>query len=45
MLVAAYWNVAPRLLPDRFLCYSHSDADIDETLTHFEEAVKEAKRG
>jgi len=28
-----------------FLCYSHSDADIDETLTHFEEAVREAKRG
>jgi glutamate-1-semialdehyde 2,1-aminomutase len=28
-----------------FLCYSHSDADIDETLTYFEEAVKEVKRG
>jgi len=28
-----------------FLCYSHSDADIDETLAYFEEAVKEAKHG
>ncbi len=28
-----------------FLCYSHSDADIDETLTYFEEAVKQVKSG
>ncbi len=28
-----------------FLCYSHSDADIDETFTYFEEAVREAKKG
>jgi glutamate-1-semialdehyde 2,1-aminomutase len=26
-----------------FLCYSHSDADIDETLTHFEEAIRELR--
>ncbi len=28
-----------------FLCYSHSDADIDDTLTHFEEAVRQVKKG
>ncbi len=26
-----------------FLCFSHSDADIDETLTVFAEIVKEVK--
>jgi len=25
-----------------FLCYSHSDADIDDTLTYFEDAVRKA---
>jgi glutamate-1-semialdehyde 2,1-aminomutase len=28
-----------------FLCYSHSEEDIAETLTAFEEAVKDVKRG
>ena len=27
-----------------FLCYSHTEEDIAETLTVFEEAVKEVKR-
>jgi glutamate-1-semialdehyde aminotransferase len=27
-----------------FLCYSHSDADIDETLTVFADIVKTVKR-
>jgi glutamate-1-semialdehyde aminotransferase len=27
-----------------FLCYSHSDKDIDDTLTAFREAVKESKK-
>jgi len=28
-----------------FLCYSHSEEDIAETLAAFEEAVKDAKLG
>jgi glutamate-1-semialdehyde 2,1-aminomutase len=28
-----------------FLCYSHSEEDIDDTLTYFEDAVKRVKRG
>ena len=42
--------IARGVMPDRdarepwFLCYEHSDADIDETLNVFAEIVKEVKK-
>jgi glutamate-1-semialdehyde aminotransferase len=41
--------IAKGIMPDRdarepwFLCYEHSEADIDETLNVYAEIVKEAK--
>ena len=49
-LALAEKAIARGVMPDHdarepwFLCYSHSEADIDETLNVFAEIVKEVKK-